>query len=1041
MQFTCCSLERWSNSLLFVIEGEQVGKFNDMKTLKSAITKTVLITVFAAFVHPSIPARGGNAELDNRHQLKHWVEKLESCCISAGRLVSRRSRGAHALLILLWALVAPSGVHASWNPPEVVWHKMDGGPATSGFASQMIDARGNRNYLAEVIVRPIVPATDGSEAGFSLKVEQFYRDASTPDLPHFLSQPEGVVALDGGRVLLQNSFHIRHRLNAAWVEDLNTARRFQLVVEGNAPFAIESTKLSMTSPFENRPLVLKPYYEPVPALTAGVVEAQNDRPEARWSLRSIDGRTRLLKNEESVIPVIYGANTVAGPPSNPRMVRGQYADFAEAGFPISFLKAYLGDSNISFKPSRMWRGKDDFDFSLLDEGMWRILKVAPEMNVLLYLTVDPYSSWGSENLDEVFTSEAGKKAAGDWHLKRWVDMNDPAEAMLKRNERLLPSLFSVKAREEITEAIRRMIDHIDQQPYRNAIMGIFVVGAHDAQMTHYSQASMQFSVDPEIGDYSPAARNAFRQWLREFYDDDVNALREAWSDDQVTFESAEIPTAKERIKPVASFFPSQMDRRTFDFSRFYSSERSFLADYLCGKIKEFSDGRLITGFYGANPVEHPNADLSAKYNPADGGRIPGYTIDLPLPFSSWTLHGKLLIHEFDVRTIMTPGRFPEDNFNVGKTKTAEDFLSSVLKVSALTAVRGQGIWPMELGPGENWFAHEDLMQGLAWMPKIFEQDLELKGRPKADVALFYDSKFPMFVSDHPTQAFRRYIEWYLGHPWAQTGVPYSFYYQSDITNPKLPEYKVYIFLTPQAISAEEEKRILELKRDGNILVFVHGPGIFQNGNSLENVSRLTGMDVAKLENVRYEGIWAGGDHPLLQELSGPFDHETYSMTISFNRIGTELVLQGSAFAVTDPDAVPLGVYADWNPDDGEKNAADAPGGGQRPVAVAVKEFENWTSIFYGTPRLDSLFLRNIAKFAEVWTTHDSFDAVWANQNFMAVHAMAPGLKTLRLRQPSIVYDLIDSSELTPEPIESFEIPMSFGETRVFLLDEQSTANK
>lgn len=946
-------------------------------------------------------------------------------------------------LVSCGAFISTPALAKSWNPPEVVWKALDTVQGKSAFATQMIDGRGNRNYRAEVVIRLDTNSPEFEHPKISLLVRQFYRDAENPDLPHFLSQPDDIESLGDGRYRLENHFHIRHRLNAAWVENLDTARRFQLVAEGDRPFTIESTSLVMTSPFENTPLVLKPYYEKIPSLIAGMVDSQNTRKEVRWSVRSVEGRTRLFKNDDKVIPVMYGANTVAGPPGNPRMVRGQYEDFAKAGFPISFLKAYLGDSNVSFRPSRIWRGRDDFDFTLLDEGMWRILKTAPQTNVLLYLTCDPYSEWGAENTDEVFASEDGKKAVGDWHLKRWVDMDNPETANLQRNERLLPSLFSVKARTEITEALRRLIAHIDEQPYRNAIMGIFVVGANDGQMTHYSQASMQFSLDPEIGDYSRPAVDAFRRWLDDFYDGNVDALREAWKDDQVDFENARIPATDERIRKSASFFQSGLNRRVLDFTRFYHSEHSFLADFLCSKIKEFSNGRLITGFYGANPIKHPNADLSAKYNPADGGRIPGYTIDLPLPFSSWTLHGKLLMHEYDVRTFLTPSRFPEDNFNVGKTKTAGDFLSSVLKVSALTAVRGQGIWVMELGPGENWFAHEDLMNGLTFMPKIFESDLDLLGRPEADVALFYDSEFPLFVSDHPTQAYRRYIEWYLGHPWAQIGVPFSFYYQSDIANPNLPNYRVYVFLTPQALSPAEEKAIEALKKDGNILVFVHGPGILQNGSAAETVTRITGMDVTELEDVRYEGVWADSKHSLTQGLQGTFDHETYSMTISFNRVGDKLDLTGPAFAITDPDAVPLGFYAGTNPvpPPTDEAAENGFGANKNATAVAVKDFGTWTSIFYGTPRLDPLFLRNIAKFARVWTTHDSFDAVWANQNLVAVHAMAPGLKTIRLRHPSLVHDLLKNEPFDARPLDSLQVPMEFGETSVFLLDEVETQSE
>jgi hypothetical protein len=53
-------------------------------------------------------------------------------------------------------------------------------------------------------------------------------------------------------------------------------------------------------------------------------------------------------------------------------------------------------------------------------------------------------------------------------------------------------------------------------------------------------------------DYSPYARQRFRAWLRELYQDDVNLLRTAWMSPTVTFETVAIPRPMDQITPTTS---------------------------------------------------------------------------------------------------------------------------------------------------------------------------------------------------------------------------------------------------------------------------------------------------------------------------------------------------------------------------------------------------------------------------------------------------------------------------------------------------------
>jgi hypothetical protein len=75
-------------------------------------------------------------------------------------------------------------------------------------------------------------------------------------------------------------------------------------------------------------------------------------------------------------------------------------------------------------------------------------------------------------------------------------------------------------------------------------------------------------------------------------------------------------------------------------------------------------------------------------------------------------------------------------------------------------------------------------------------------------------------------------------------------------------------------------------------------------------------------------------------------------------------------------------------------------------------------------------MNNLAKLAGAWVAAASHDAVYANQNFLTVHAQSPGKKTLKLRYPSKVSDAI-TGEVIADNVSEFSVEMTFGQTRIF----------
>jgi hypothetical protein len=90
------------------------------------------------------------------------------------------------------------------------------------------------------------------------------------------------------------------------------------------------------------------------------------------------------------------------------------------------------------------------------------------------------------------------------------------------------------------------------------------------------------------------------------------------------------------------------------------------------------------------------------------------------------------------------------------------------------------------------------------------------------------------------------------------------------------------------------------------------------------------------------------------------------------------------FAVTDPEATPLGV---WD--------------GTDRCAFAVKKMPGWTSVYVGAGPVPIGLLRNLSAAAEVHVYSTRPDIVYANSSYLALVANGDGQRTCHLRAPMV----------------------------------------
>ena len=176
------------------------------------------------------------------------------------------------------------------------------------------------------------------------------------------------------------------------------------------------------------------------------------------------------------------------------------------------------------------------------------------------------------------------------NVKEIVQTNDSGKA-LKMASFNAPE-HDKYADQVITAMVNRYKDH-------PALLGWHPLHGCSNQNDYPGGLTFQFGA---IGwyDYSEFARQRFRDWLREKYNNDVSALRSAWDDPTVTFESAELP----KPLPDISYYdemvewingPGDTRRQWYDWQLFRLEEKKLSREHFANLYKTLDPDHVLFG--------------------------------------------------------------------------------------------------------------------------------------------------------------------------------------------------------------------------------------------------------------------------------------------------------------------------------------------------------------------------------------------------------------------------------------------------------------
>lgn len=647
------------------------------------------------------------------------------------------------------------------------------------------------------------------------------------------------------------------------------------------------------------------------------------------------------------------------------------ADMAERGVEVFYVPVF-------FK----WHGPGDYDFTCLDNRIRRVLRNAPEGWIVIRIQAESMNPqwWKDEN--------PGGTVRFSFDSEKFLPKADHQTPGC-------PSIGSTFWEDAGLPALKALAHHVRRQDYTERIIGYLPTAYNSNEWFYRSYDELQ------VHGFSAAMQKNFSEWLKENYgierEEPVPGRGDRHDGDKVwIFE----PDPRRSKAPVTAFYR-------------YVNERTarVIMDITRTLREAYGEDRILVGtFYGylmglSNFYWLPDSghlDL-ARLLRAEG---PDFTCS-PLEYFTrnsreprgggfcWgqspavdaaRLAGKTYIGEDD----FVP-RMKEEKDMIGWSGAADPAEDAELQKRnfVFSLCKGSLQWWYDLHG--HWYEGEERLEMVRTCTRVAREALERDRSPVAEVAVIMSEKSPMSLQlDIRTQ---RAIFWEnFYHTFDRVGAPVDVLLTSSLKDADMDRYKVLFLPNCFALTREERGHIERLKADNRTLVFYQFDGLIdldadpsESAIRPDSVSDLCGIKVSETACMIQMRATMRTDHELVRGI----EDEVYGAHLE----------KGFNLLVDDEDATPLGHI-----------------GGRNATALAIRDFDDWTSVYSSIPALPSRFAHNLLRRAGVHLyLEDPDDIVYACASYVGVFTRKGGVKTVRLPRPMKVRDPLNDRVIRAEP--------------------------
>jgi len=600
------------------------------------------------------------------------------------------------------------------------------------------------------------------------------------------------------------------------------------------------------------------------------------------------------------------------------------------------------------------------------------------------------------------------------------------------------SFASEAWRAKAARSLHALISHVRQSRYDDRIVGYFIGAGHCGEWIWWCD----FNHGRYDLDYSQTMQQAFRQFLRRKYGGSAKALRTAWGDDTISFDTATVPSLEQRHRfSIGDFYDPAKDVAVRDYAECHSAVVTDSILRLAKVAKEADGRRSVVGlFYGSlqcinyqwggqadfmRVFDSPDVDFLASPFPYENRGIGDHAPFRAL-LGSLRLRNKLWFAEADDRTCFSE---PFQRCYGAPDNLADSVEMLWRDFAHIAAANVQGWWTC-FGP--KWYDHADILAGFKRMQEISRTGLGRDRTSNSEIAVLIDRE-SLLTCDSKLSFLC--VDRSRIHEWGRLGAMPDYFELSDLDRPELQRYKLYILPNAFSLSTGERQAIdRHLKRDGKVLVWLHAAGVIDPDAtpawSPEHCAKVVGMQLdCQRERLSADMAMVRTEHHAFAGLAAGMQFGSFTRAITsgpgitpYKPRQPKPVSLHPRFHVTDDRALVLARYVR---------------GGQ--VGSAMRRFPDWTSVFVGSPAVPALLLRRLAQLAGVHLYLDTDDVVYHNASLLVVHTASAGVRDVRLPRPCDVIDA-RTGDRVAEGENRFRVHMPRRKTFVFDLSPSGGRN-
>jgi hypothetical protein len=732
------------------------------------------------------------------------------------------------------------------------------------------------------------------------------------------------------------------------------------------------------------------------------IEGLKGEPHIQAEVRNERGGPRLYLDGTEIYPFLALSRKLI--PTTPV--------FQDAG--IDLLQPFLG-------MQAGWTGPNEYDWSLLDAFLGRLLELNPDARFLPRIHLATPEWWKKAHPEAMIEYgrpypaeryDIDKRHSEGGH--RWGAGNELWEA----------SFASEQWRRDTANMLRAYVRHIENSPLSSRVFGYHFSTGLTGEWHYYGPTFLPDYSAPMTERCSrvPAPDARLRT--------SAGLLRDpATEGNVIEYYRCQHEATADAVLDMARALKEASTRKVI-VGTFYN----YLLEVVrIQGIGHLAPKRVLTSpdiEFIACPYTYQSTNMEENRDWESGvvdgagnwlGRARGVAGDggPRVPVESLRRHGTLYMSEIDPSTYLA-----DEPLGVGGSgsTTQEGTLQILRRDFGQVFADGIGGWLYDFGTGEahsdaygsgeqaerGWFADEPIVAEIRRFVDLGAQRSALHIGSVSPVAALYDAK-SFFTTQHwmaakPWTDYAISVSDFINH-WflnAQArslhriGAPVDLMYRFDLADEDLEQYRLLFVANAFFLTADEVSALRALLRDSGVtVVWVYAPGfVTPDGLRLDQMERLTGL--------RHERLDAPGPMMIRTQM------QDGAMP---DRFGVNEPHQ-PRFAVVDPEAEPLGVWADRD-----------------DVAFARTEQDGWTSVYVGTAPLPVQVLRWLAREAGVPLWSSKPDVIYGTEDAAIVVATEKGRRRLDFHK-----------HMAPvaggPPQQTHRPTMHFGEVRLFTAPTQ-----